>query len=309
MTASLAWALLAALLFAVSAALQQRAARSTAQRLESGGRATAPLWAVLIRLLRNPWWLAGWAANAAGFGAHATALHLGSVAVVQAVLVVQLLFALPMATVRTGRRPGPRDWLGTAAVCAGLIVLLVLRGHVPQDTADRSGVPPVVAIAAAVIAALALTARLVRRHAQTGAALTAVAAGVCFSMTAIFTVLVTDDLARGGALAAALDWPLLGLALSTSMGGLLVQSAFSRGSLPTALTASTITDPVVSWVVGIVLFDAYPLPDAATLAGCVVAGALVVAGVVALANSPTLHDERAGYGAGEPTEAAMSDAP
>jgi hypothetical protein len=299
--ASIAAALVAALLFAVSATLQQHAARAAALAAPplSDGPAhrrapVLPVLGLLARLARDRWWLLGWLTNILGFTAHASALHLGSIAVVQAVLVVQLLFALPLATLRTRARPLRRDWLGTSAVCAGVILLLAVRGQVPQTTARRADILWVVVVAAGLILALLITARAVRAHAQTRTALVAVAAGCCFALTAAFVVFVTADLARRGLVATAFDWPVLGLAASTALGGLLVQDAFAGGSLPTALTAMTITDPVASWVVGAVVFDARAPAGLATVVSCAAAGAVVVFGVALLASSPTLHDERGG---------------
>jgi hypothetical protein len=335
---SIALALISALLFAISAALQQHAARSTALRMQraeaaergepnadvaewaegagpvarASGTATGTALAertrdtrrgrpprirlrivvLLLRLLRDPWWLAGWLANVIGFALHALALHRGSIAVVQAVLVVQLLFALPLAAIPTASWPLRRDWVGMAAVCTGLISLLLIRGEIPQTTARRGTVPLVALVAGALVLALLAVAHVVRRHVQTRTAAVAVAAGVNISMTAVFLVFVTDDLAKRGLLATVSDWPMLGIIASTALGMVLVQESFASGSLATALTAITITDPLTSWAAGGVLFDVRPPLQPATIIGGVLAGALVVAGVALLANSPTLHDER-----------------
>lgn len=76
-------------------------------------------------------------------------------------------------------------------------------------------------------------------------------------------------------------------------GGLLAQDAFASGSLPTALTAMAVTDPVASWVIGALVFDLHPPAGPTALLGSAAAGLLVVAGVAVLANSPTLHERRA----------------
>ncbi|MCO6010772.1 DMT family transporter [Actinoallomurus purpureus] len=313
-------ALLGAMLFAVSAALQQHAARSAARRPAPGragaGRraATTPGGAplggtrrrvfsektppplrvstLLVRLARDPLWLLGWTAGIAGFGAQALALHLGSLVVVQSLLVTQLLFALPLNAVVNGRRPLPRDWAGAAMVCAGLVLLVTVHGEVPRSAGRRADLGPVVAAAAALIGLLVLTARLLRSRAQSRTAVLAVAAGVCFCMTAVFLVFAGDDLTRRGLLAVALDWPPAALAASTALGTVLVQAAFAGGSLPTAMTSMTITDPIAGWVVGMAVFDVPRTARAGALWGSALAIALIAAGAAALATSPTLHDER-----------------
>lgn len=110
----------------------------------------------------------------------------------------------------------------------------------------------------------------------------------------MFLVFAGDDVARHGLLAAAFGRPSAGLAVSTVLGAILVQNAFAGGSLPTALTAMTITDPVASWLAGVAVFDARPALNPGTVSGSAAAIALIALGVVVLATSPTLHDEQHG---------------
>jgi hypothetical protein len=274
-------AVVGALLFAASAAMQQSAARSAALAAPAS-TGLLRIFGLLHGLIRNKRWLAGWATNVTGFGFHATALHLGSITVVQAIMVTQLLFALPFAVARRRVRLLRRDWLGTVLVCAGLVALLT-QGS-PHGTVRRSALPAAVAIAVPSVLLLVVVARLLRRHSQLRATMVAVAAGICFCATAVLVVLATDELPR-------LTWPLPCILVSTLTGGLLAQEAFSSGSLPTALTAMTITDPAVSFLAGLVLFEGALHPEPI---GLVATAVLVGAGVIVLGNSPTLHDESEG---------------
>jgi hypothetical protein len=329
-TASVLLALLGAAMFAVSAALQHHVVGIHARQLTSvahpaielgepelgepelgepelgepelgepelgavvirglGGRRLRVL-ALLRRLARDPLWLLGWVANLVGFAAQAAALHLGSIVIVQALLVTQLLFALPLSALPARRRPLRRDWLGTLAVCAGLATLLTVRGAVPQTTGRRSEVWLVGCVAAGLILLLLLVSRVATGQQYRTAAIGA-GAGICFCLTAVFLVLIGDDVARGGAPAAVTDWPVPGLCASTLLGLVLVQRAFAAGTLPAAMTAMVVTDPVCSWIAGTVLFDAGPRWDAGMLAGSAAGVGLIALGVAALANSPTLRDE------------------
>jgi drug/metabolite transporter (DMT)-like permease len=323
MAMSIPLALLGALLFAVSATLQQHSARSTARRLAVGRQGTAgrtvaaawraalmprgwirrrpsrdaglappPIRKLLIRIAREPLWWFGWLAGVAGFVAQAVALHLGSIIIVQALVVTQLLFAVPLGSVFTGRRPLRRDWCGAAAVCGGLVLLVTVRGGVQQTAGRRSEMWLVVAVAAGLILLLLLTAFLLRSYAQSRTVALAAAAGICFCMTAVFLVFVGDDMSRLGPFAGALSWPAAGLCVSTAVGMVLVQNAFAGGSLPTALTAMNITDPVASAIVGMVVLDARPTTNPGTLWATAAAVALVASGVAILATSPTMHDLR-----------------
>jgi hypothetical protein len=196
-----------------------------------------------------------------------------------------------LAAVLYGRRPFPRDWVGTAAVCLGVALLVTLRGSVPQRPASDVRVWLAGVTAVGIIVAILAGARVIGHRAQTRSALVAVGAGTCFCMTAVFVVVATGDVARGG-LGAALSWPLPCVAISSIVGSLLVQESFASGSLPTALTSMTITDPVASTIAGMVLFDAAAPSGLEAAVGLLAAAVLTVTGVVLLANSPTLHDER-----------------
>ncbi|RJO69054.1 hypothetical protein D5S18_30740 [Nocardia panacis] len=273
----IALALIAAFLFAVSAALQQGAARQAAS-IAGHGRWLTVL-GILRTLVTDRRWLTGQGALVGGFGLHALALRLGAISVVQALLVVQLLFALPLAAARRRRSLLRRDWAGTILVCAGLI-LLVGQG-VPDHSGVRSELLPRAAIGViAAVGALVLLGRLVRST-QVRSALFAVAAGCCFATTAVLVVVAGNALPG-------LSWALPAIPISTTVGGLLTQEAYARGSLPTALTAMTITDPVLSYIAGLTLFTSTIHPNPRWL---ICAAVPVLTGVLLLANSPTLHDE------------------
>ncbi|MGH3241080.1 MAG: DMT family transporter, partial [Spirillospora sp.] len=92
---SVAFSLLAAFLFAGAAALQYRAA----WRAVRGGSVATAAHGLIRRLIRDPVWLTGWGVNLAGFCAQAIALHFGSTAIVQPLLVTQLVFTIMLGTV------------------------------------------------------------------------------------------------------------------------------------------------------------------------------------------------------------------
>ncbi|WP_432842953.1 DMT family transporter [Dactylosporangium sp. CA-092794] len=275
---AVALAIFAAATFAGSAAVQQRAA----QRAVAGVHHRAlPIRVALLvrRLARDRWWLMGWVLNLAAFIAHAVALHLGSLTVVQALLVTQLLFAM-----LTIRRPPAAAWLGTAAVCAGLALLVIARPAVPQQL-ERADVPPAVGVAAVVIAVFIAVAHLLprRTEARLRGALAGVAAGVCTCLTAVFVVLVTDTLAHHGVAGLFHDWSTLALIASTTTSSLLTQDAFAAGSLPTALTAISIADPVSSAVFDATVFHAGWRSATWWPWSTMGVGALLLAGVALLA--------------------------
>jgi drug/metabolite transporter (DMT)-like permease len=280
MTFSIVLGLISAVFFALAGALQHSVTRPMSQTLAKAG--WLPIIGVLWRLVRHPVWLCGVLANVLGFLAHAAALRTGSITIVQALLSVQLMFALPLASLRSGRLPVKRDWIGTAAICAGLATLVTFRGDVPQTVA-RQGLTPVVALLALTL--MGVLVGLARRWDSVRTAFVGCAAGTGFSLTAVFIVLMTHQLPEIG-------WPMLALPLSGLIAAVIAQDAYGSGSLPTAMTAMIVSDALMSWLWGAVLFDSLPPTSLASLSGLAASGLLISLGVGLLAYSPTLFDRR-----------------
>ena len=115
--AAIALALLAAFLFASASVAQQREAANTG---EHGIR-------LFAKLLRNPRWWAGVGGDTGGYIAQAGALGLGSILLVQPVLVTTLLFALPLSA-RWNRRRDLASELWWAAALIVAIAVFVVAG-------------------------------------------------------------------------------------------------------------------------------------------------------------------------------------
>jgi drug/metabolite transporter (DMT)-like permease len=289
-------ALLAAFLFAASATLQQRASRRVVSEHHAGrasaGRLTRylPVLAHVNRLLSNPLWLFGWVTNLLGFLTQALALHLSSVALVQPLLTTQLLFTLPLVAFWNRQRPLTRDWLAVLSMCAGVAIFLSVRGAAPvEGAADRSAV--LLSMTAAAVAVLITVLLAQGKEPTVHAATIGVGAGICFAVSAVLIKLTTTDLLDHGVLATALDWPGYALAISTAVGLLLGQQAYAAGSLPVAVAAMTVTNPLVSYLIGILAFHVSPPTSAGQLAAVAASGLLLFLGAVGLAHSPAIrHD-------------------
>ncbi|TDD79485.1 DMT family transporter [Actinomadura rubrisoli] len=278
---SVGFSLLAAFLFAAAAALQHRAARRAV------GCATGPVESagLIRRLLRDPVWLTGWAVNLAGFMTQAVALHLGSTGLVQPLLVSQLVFTILLGTVGTGRRPARDDLLGGTAVSAGLALLFTVPGAVPPEgEPSRPRLFLAALLAAPLIAVLARGATL--RTGTVRAVLLGACAGLMFAGSAVLIKLTTADLVHRGVAATAVDWPGYALAGTTLLGLLLEQKAFAAGSLPAAMTAMTMTNPVASYLLAVLAFHTHPPRTASAFAAVSVSAVLITAGVAALSRSP-----------------------
>jgi drug/metabolite transporter (DMT)-like permease len=290
---AVALGLLAGFLFAASASLQQHVARGTARATnttdELAGRSVLrPLIVLLSRLVRRPLWLVGWCTNLLGFLVQAAALHVGSVALVQPLLVTQLLFAMPLSTAWARRWPTFLEWCGVTLISGGVAVFLLVR-----EVAPVGGEPNRIRVILAGLTAALLVGLLVAvaagRPPLVHATLVSVGAGLCFAVSAVLMKLTSDDLLHRGVLATALDWPGYCLAVSTLTGLVLEQGAFATGSLSAAVAAMTITNPVASYLLGVLAFRVMPPTSPGALAALSGSGALLIIGVAALSRTPTVH--------------------
>lgn len=288
-------ALVAAFLLAASAVLQQRASRRVAaERPHPDGRSTLirylPVLLLVRHLVSHPLWLLGWATNMLGFLTQAVALHLGSVALVQPLMTTQLLFTLALVSLWSRRHPPARDWLSVLSMCAGVAVFLSVRGAAPVEGAAQRGlVLLALTIAAAAVCLIVVCAQGLEATAH--AATIGVAAGMCFAASAVLIKLTTSDLLDRGVLATALDWPGYALAASTAVGLLLGQQAYAAASLPVAVAAMSVTNPLVSYLIGVLAFHVHLPMGAGPLAALAAAGLLLFLGAVGLAHSPAIRQD------------------
>jgi drug/metabolite transporter (DMT)-like permease len=285
-------ALVASFGFALSAYLQQRASRQLAGHPAStlARKGLPGAVALLRRLLRSPAWFFGWTINLLAFFVQAAALRLGSISVVQPLMTTQVLFTMELSSWSAHRRPRLLDIASGLAVCGGIALLVVVDGAAPlTGHADRRMALLVTVLGAAAVSLLIAASR-VRPSPALAALLLACAAGICFALSAMFIKLTADDLLDRGILATARDWVGYGLAGSTAIGLALGQLAHAAGPLPWSVTAMNIVNPLASYIIGCVAFHA-PLPTSqGALAALAGAGALIAAGVVGLAHSPSAKD-------------------
>lgn len=249
-----------------------------------------PVVWMLRRLLRQRWWLAGWSTNFLGFVSQAAALYFGSVALVQPLLVTQLLFALPMASAVIRRWPPLRDWIAALSISGGVALFLSVEGVAPLDGSPNR--PRLLLALLFVAVAVAILVQVAQWWGPlTYSACIAAGAGICYAMSAALIKLTTDSLVNRGVLATAWDWPGYTLAATALCGLLLGQQAYGSGSLSAAIAVISIVNPVASFALGLLAFDTSLSPTPGSLTAIAVAGILLVLGVVGLAHSPVVRQE------------------
>jgi len=237
-----AFALGAALLFAVASVLQQRAAS------EAPGKETLHP-GLMWHLVRRPMWLVGYVADWIAFGLQALALGAGSLLVVQPLLVTGLLFSLPFSARWSGRRLGRHDWIAAIALCAGLGSFLLLG----NPTGGRNRAPFVDwAIAGGLVAGIGAVAVVLarRRRGAPRATLLALATGVAYGLTAGLTK-TSVSLLGDGLVAFFTHWEPYALVVFASGGMWLNQAAFQAGELKASLPALDVGEQIVAATIGV----------------------------------------------------------
>ncbi len=231
---------------------------------------------LFTRLLRDGRWWLGSLVAAVGFALQAAALALGSVLLVQALIVCSLLFALPMSAKLAHRRVTRWEWMW-AVVLAASVAVIVTVGN-PQAGHARAPLETWTAVVAVMGPALVLCvigARIWSGPAS--AVLLALVSGSLWGVFAVLTKGVVDRLDDG--ILALLRTPELYVwALVAIAGTAWQQSAFRAGTMTASLPAMTVTEPVVGSVLGIVVLGETLKTDGA---GRFVLGLAIVAIVVA----------------------------
>jgi len=262
----------AAACYAVASLLQQEAAAA------APGERSLRL-SLLTHLAGRPRWLLGIVADLSGFALQLTALASGSLVLVQALLVVGLLLALPLGAARAGGRMRGVDWLGALALCGGLALL--------TEADPESGRDP--SLAGWIVVGLFTLGPALLLMLDSGRAGTvgrpmrlAAAAGLVWAGTAALSKTTADLLADGFG-AAVGTWEPYTLLVVALWGMVLNQSAFQAGSLAASLPTLTAAEPLACAVIGPVFFHEQLNASPARTAAAFLA---IAAGIVVLARSP-----------------------
>jgi drug/metabolite transporter (DMT)-like permease len=238
-------AIVAAFLFALGLVLQEKAASKLPSEAVGAG--------FLARLAHEPLWLLGTAAQGAGFAAQAWALGIGRMVVVQPLLILSIVFALPLGRLLEGRRIKRNEWIGAGLVTVGLAVLLITaKIDEGSDDASLRRWAIVGGATAGIAVLLYLLAR--GRSPSVRGALLGTAGGVLFGLAAALTKTVVSDFDEG-IVAVIADWHLYAMIAFSVAAYWLEQAALQTGALAAAVATTMSFDALSSLVFGIVVFD------------------------------------------------------
>lgn len=247
--------------FALSTGLKHRSAGQAPDVHRSGRRSAGQF---LLSTARHPLWLGGIGADVGGFSLQAVALHLGALAVVQPLLVLALPLSLVVNHKIARTQVSKRELAGGAVLVAALVGFLTVSGASspritgPAQAADRA---PAVALAVAAAVLVGCCVLLARRSERAlSAALLGVSVGVTYACTAALIKSCSDVALSAGPLALLTSWQLYLLAAAGAGGLALSQLAFRAGPLRASLPAIATVDPLLSIVLGVLVYDEHLRP-------------------------------------------------
>jgi drug/metabolite transporter (DMT)-like permease len=278
-------ALAAALINAVSSILQRLGVEDAPSK---PGLSTN----LISHMLRRPVWIMGFVLMAFGFVAQATALHLGSLAVVQPLLVSELIFVVGALWLWYSMPVSPRDLVASTAAAAGLACFLAAASPISgtRVPSDRLWIVTGLII---VGAAVALVVAGLRGPGWWRALFLGAGASLGFALTAALTKTTTDLLGTSWARLFG-SWPLYALAVIGLSSFLLMQQAFQAGPFAASQSTLILINPFASIVIGVVLFGDHLHSSVLSVTFEVVGLVVMVGGAIALASSPMIvgvHNE------------------
>jgi drug/metabolite transporter (DMT)-like permease len=278
--------LLATVANATALVLQRKAAQDSARsRGISAG--------TLRDMVQRPAWLIGTTVFAVAVALQATALSLGSIALVQPVLVMELPFTLLLGWLVLGGALRRQEWIAVAIMSIGLAVLLLT---LQPSGGDALGAGTLVWILGTVVTLglLWLTSSIAKRSRTVGrAAFYGIAAGIGSGFVAVIVKAMTEALTRGGFGEVLTTWQSYLLVPVAPAAFLTLQHALRAGRLLASQPGLILGNPLLSSIWGIGLLGEEVNGGAALLGG--IAGALMLTiGVFLLSRSPLLAAQEGG---------------
>lgn len=269
-------AIAAAAVLGLSAAIDQRSTKKVKTREPLSPK-------LLADLARQPLWLIAIGANVVGFALQVVALAYGSLALVQPLLVCDLLFAVLIAWVLRGNANEPQPnmksmWIGVGVTTIGLAGFLAIGQPTPGHTQARLSMLAPLAIGYVVAVGACLVVANRNRGLQPLALATA--CGVSYGVAAFVIKLLTSEF--GGGLGAVFtNWPIYVFIVVGPAGFVLNQNALQQGTLLAPVQAIiSVADPIISIALGVAWLDVRLRSSPGAIAGEIISFALLTVGII-----------------------------
>ena len=289
-------ALIAAFLFALAAALQQKGALNLPTISLADPKS-------LVRLLGQTWWLFGTLALLTGYVFQAGALDRGRISIIQPLLVTTVIFALPLGYFLTKQHVGRREVLGAIVIVIGLALYAYFG-----DPADGGDTAPNSqwAVAIGIVTALSVILLILGRGGSKSvvAAAYGTVAGMLFGLSAALTPVTLDYLHESvGTMLS--HWECYALAIAGVGGFVLQQVSLGTGRLAPSVATVSVANPVVSILIGVLLLgETLSRPTWHIVIALIGLGlALVGAVVISLAHEAAKEESTGSAATGAPVAA------
>lgn len=267
------------MVFGVSSVAEQRGTKRVETR-----RALSPR--ILLDLMRQPLWVAAIGGTLVGFTLQVVALNFGPLALVQPILVFDLIFAALIAA-RLRRVWDLRLLLGVATCVIGIGGFLAIAR--PSGGTTNVGFLVILPLAAGLAAGVGGCLAVARRNEAARPLALALATGINYGVAAFLVKMVVGR----GFPALLTDWPIYALAIVAPVGFILNQDAFqssTSGVIAPVLSIITACDPIISIALASVWLNEKFNDTPLGIAGEVIALILMVIGIVAIAHrGPHVH--------------------
>jgi drug/metabolite transporter (DMT)-like permease len=239
-------ALVAAFLFALAAALQQKGALNLPTISLADPMS-------LVRLVGEKTWLIGTLALFTGYLFQAGALDRGRLSIIQPLLVTTVVFALPLGYFLTKQHVGRREVGGAAVIIIGL-GLFVYFGDPAGGNDNASNTQWTIAIGL-----LSLLSVLILVFGSGGglsmkAAVYGTVAGVLFGLSSSLTKPTLTYLHQSAGTMLS-HWECYALAVAGVLGFVLQQVSLGTGRLAPSVATVSVANPLVGILIGVLLLD------------------------------------------------------
>ena len=262
------------------------AVASICQRLgvEDAPATNGPSLGLVRHMVQRPIWILGFVIMALGYGAQAVALHLGALNVVQPLLVGELVILVFILWLWYSTPLRARDLAAALATALGLGVFLSISAPSAGTKVPGNALWLVVGllVAGAVVVLVALGSR---GPAWWRALLLGAGASVGFALLAAITKSMTNLLVAGWT-PLFTSWQLYAVAAIGLTSFVIMQSAFQVGPFATSQSTLILLNPLVSIVIGHVLFGEDLRGGALLTSLEAVAIAVMLVGALGLSTSP-----------------------
>lgn len=245
---------------------------------------------ILVALARRPVWLGGIAVMVGGQLLGAAALGRGTLALLEPIFALNLLFALPLAALWSRTRIGVREWAGGAAIVGGLAAFLGAGDPSGGSTSHLPWPNWVISGGAVVLVTAAFVAMSRGKRPAVQATFLAIAAGTLFGLQDALTQRVMTELGTG-TLHTFVSWPVFALVATAVVGLMLGQSAFEAAPIAASLPGMTVAEPVTGIAFGVGVYGEHLRLGTGYLAVELIGFAVMVVGMIVVARSPIVTGE------------------